>query len=141
MAAWAFEPSMSSRHSRLSTPTEALIAFMAGEGAPANRPPHMSCPPGPEDLGLKSVMNVQSGSEPPEPKAPAPAAPRSWALAAGLALLGLGVIAALYVLFAASSKPEAAGYARFAQGPLSRLAVLEDAPPQPTAELRDAAGA
>jgi thiol-disulfide isomerase/thioredoxin len=86
-------------------------------------------------------MNVQSGPEPTEPKAPSPAAPRSWALAAGLALLGLGVIAALYVLFAASSKPEAAGYARFAQGPLSRLAVLEDAPPQPATELRDASGA
>jgi thiol-disulfide isomerase/thioredoxin len=57
-------------------------------------------------------------------------------------MLAAGGLAVLYVLFAASSKPEqAGGYTRFAQGEMQRLQVLEDAPPMPTRALRDAAGA
>jgi thiol-disulfide isomerase/thioredoxin len=83
-------------------------------------------------------MNEQSGPE--TAKKDVPAAPRSWALAAGLTMAGIGVAALLYVLFTASSKPEQHGYARFAQGPLQRLTALEAPPPQPIAELRDSEG-
>jgi len=69
------------------------------------------------------------------------AAPKSWALQAGLVLILGGVAAFLYVLFAASSKPEPQGYARFAKGAMSSLAVMEAAPPLPVQPLKDAAGA
>jgi thiol-disulfide isomerase/thioredoxin len=83
-------------------------------------------------------MSGQSGPE--TAKNGGSTAPRSWAVAAGLAVAAIGVIGLLYVLFAASSKPDQAGYARFAQGPLARLAVLKAPPPQPLAELRDSEG-
>jgi thiol-disulfide isomerase/thioredoxin len=57
--------------------------------------------------------------------------PRSWALSAAGWLALLGAAAFLYVVFAATSKPPAQGYERFAEGPLSRLEVLDDPPPQP----------
>jgi hypothetical protein len=45
MAAWAREPSMSWRASRLSNPIEALIASMIASGPAANRPPHIVLDP------------------------------------------------------------------------------------------------
>lgn len=66
----------------------------------------------------------------------------NWAWRAALLLLAAGTIAVLYVLFAASSKPEQrAGLMRFATGEMHRLVVLEDPPPMPTRALRDANGA
>lgn len=57
-------------------------------------------------------------------------------------MLAAGAIAVLYVLFAASSKPEqTAGLMRFAQGDMQRLQILEAAPPMPTRSLRDVSGA
>ena len=66
----------------------------------------------------------------------------NWAFRAALLMLAMAALALLYVLFAASSKPvPAGGYARFAQGAMSRLAVMEDAPPMPMEPLQDASGA
>lgn len=57
-------------------------------------------------------------------------------------MLGLGLVALLYVVFAASSKPEQRdGLMRFARGELAQLAVLEAPPPLPGRPLRDAADA
>lgn len=56
-------------------------------------------------------------------------------------MLVLGAIGVVYVLLAASSKPEHdSGLMRFAVGEMSRLAVLEAPPPMPTRPLRDAEG-
>jgi len=68
-------------------------------------------------------------------------APRAWALPAVLVLGLVGVACFLYVLFAASSKPEAGGLARYAKGELDRLIVAEAPPPRPARPVRDAAGA
>ncbi len=71
-----------------------------------------------------------------------PRPPRSLALWTALAMLAAGAVALLYVLFAATSKPEpSGGLGRFATGAMARLQVLEDAPPMPAAVLRDAQGA
>ncbi|HVK80205.1 MAG TPA: TlpA disulfide reductase family protein [Verrucomicrobiae bacterium] len=68
-------------------------------------------------------------------------APRNWALWAAMLMLAAGVIALLYVLFAASSKPEAnAGLMQYAQGDMRRLQIMEAAPPMPTRTLTDAQG-
>jgi thiol-disulfide isomerase/thioredoxin len=57
-------------------------------------------------------------------------------------MVAAGAIAVLYVLFAAASKPEtASGLSRFATGEMTRLTVMEAAPPLPTRTLIDAAGA
>lgn len=67
---------------------------------------------------------------------------KPWALWAAMAMLGLGTVAVLYVLFAASSKPDPSqGLSRFARGEMSTLAVLAEPPPLPTRALRDANGA
>lgn len=51
------------------------------------------------------------------------------------------MLAVLYVLFAAASKPErTSGLMRFARGDMAALTVLEAPPPMPTRALRDAAG-
>jgi thiol-disulfide isomerase/thioredoxin len=69
-------------------------------------------------------------------------AQKNWALWAALALLAAGTLAVLYVLFAASSKPEpSTGLARFATGHMRELGVLDAPPSLPTRVLRDAAGA
>lgn len=78
-------------------------------------------------------MDTNANSAPPQ---------KPWALWAALTLVGAGAIAVLYVLFAASSKPETeGGLARFAQGEMARLYVMEAPPPMPARTLRDAAGA
>lgn len=57
-------------------------------------------------------------------------------------MLAAGAVALLYVLFVASSKPEAAGeLQRLAAGEMRALVVLEAPPPMPTRPLRDAADA
>jgi len=64
-----------------------------------------------------------------------------WALWAALAMLAAGGLWFLYVLFAASSKPEpSGGLTRFAVGEMARLQVLEDAPPMPSRAINDAEG-
>lgn len=51
-------------------------------------------------------------------------------------MLAMGALALLYVLFAASSKPRLdGGFARFADGEMRALTVLEDPPPLPSAPL------
>ena len=51
------------------------------------------------------------------------------------------MIVVLYVLFAASSKPETQhGLSQYAQGEMTRLYVAEVPPPMPARALRDAAG-
>ncbi len=78
-------------------------------------------------------MDTNANSAPPQ---------KPWALWAALTLVAAGAIAVLYVLFVASSKPDAeAGLSRFAQGDMVRLYVTEAPPPMPTRTLRDAAGA
>jgi thiol-disulfide isomerase/thioredoxin len=67
-------------------------------------------------------------------------AQKPWALWVALTLLAEGAIAVLYVLFAASSKPDA----QVASTVLPRRDVAfitEAPPPMPTRTLRDAAGA
>ena len=77
-------------------------------------------------------MDTNANSAPPQ---------KSWALWAALTLVAAGAIALVYVLFAASSKPETqGGLTRFAQGEMTRLVVLEAPPPMTTRTLRDAAG-
>lgn len=67
---------------------------------------------------------------------------KPWALWAALAMLAFGAAAVLYVVFAASSKPEQGqGLTRFARGEMERLIVLPDPPPLSARALRDAAGA
>ncbi len=51
IATWASEAAMSSRHSLLSKPIEALISRISAAGPPAKRPPHIRL-----DLGLSSAM-------------------------------------------------------------------------------------
>lgn len=56
-------------------------------------------------------------------------------------MLAAGMLAVLYVLFAAASKPErTSGLMRFARGDMAALTVLEAPPPMPTRALSDAAG-
>jgi len=61
---------------------------------------------------------------------------------AAFAMIALGLLAFLYVVFAASSKPSVTGgLTRFAQGELTKLVVVSDPPPMPLRPLQDAAGA
>jgi len=61
---------------------------------------------------------------------------------AALAMIAFGLLAFLYAVFAASSKPESAsGLTRFARGELAALAVLDAPPPMPLRALQDANGA
>jgi thiol-disulfide isomerase/thioredoxin len=77
-------------------------------------------------------LDTNANSAPPQ---------KPWALWAALTLLAAGAIAVLYVLFAASSKPEtAAGLTRFAHGEMARLYISDAPPPMPMRALRDAAG-
>ncbi len=77
-------------------------------------------------------MDTNANSAPPQ---------KPWALWAALTLIGAGAIALVYVLFAASSKPETqSGLRRFAEGEMARLYVMEAPPPMPTRTLRDVAG-
>lgn len=69
------------------------------------------------------------------------AAPRSWALRAALVLMGAGVVAVLYVFFAASSKPDTSAFAAYSTGAMRRLVVRDDAPPQPATPISDESGA
>lgn len=56
-------------------------------------------------------------------------------------MMAAGALAVLYVLFAASSKPQhETAYSRFADGAMARLTVLEAPPAMPARTLRDAAG-
>ncbi len=56
-------------------------------------------------------------------------------------MLAAGVMAFLYVLFFAASKPdEHVGLMRFAQGEMSALRIMEGAPPMPTRPLRGPEG-
>ena len=66
--------------------------------------------------------------------------PRSWALNAGLVLATLGIVAFLYVVSTAVSKPEQSGYGRFATGPLKTLIVADKPPPQSTRPFQTADG-
>lgn len=66
---------------------------------------------------------------------------KNWALWAALIMLAAGAAAVLYVLFAASSKPEnVSGLSRFATGEMTRLTSLDAPPPMPTRTLQDASG-
>jgi thiol-disulfide isomerase/thioredoxin len=77
-------------------------------------------------------LDTNANSAPPQ---------KPWALWAALTLLAAGTIAVLYVLFAATSKPEAdAGLSRFARGDMQRLYVMEAPPSLPARTLRDAQG-
>src|SRR5262249_32321685 len=127
MSACAFEPSMSSRHKRLSTSIDALIACIASSGMLAKRPPHIFWPPDEEE-----DLDTDTRSAP---------ARRNWALWAAMAMLAFAGIAILYVLFAAGSKPvETHGMARFATGAMRRLAVLDDPPELPLRAIQDDQG-
>lgn len=56
-------------------------------------------------------------------------------------MLAAGLLAFLYVLFFAASKPdEHAGLMRFAEGEMSALLIMEDAPPIPTRPLQGPEG-
>jgi thiol-disulfide isomerase/thioredoxin len=65
---------------------------------------------------------------------------RFWALPAALMLLLAGAGAFLYVLFAASSKPDTHAYAQFSVGAMRALTMLEAPPPQPASVLSDGEG-
>lgn len=57
-------------------------------------------------------------------------------------MLAAGTLVVLYVLFAATSKPEqTSGLMRFARGDMAALTVLDAPPPMSTRTLRDATGA
>lgn len=62
-------------------------------------------------------------------------------LIAGLAVIA-GLLGAVYVLSTATSKPKLeAGYARFADGPLGGLQIVQDPPAQPDLPIYGADGA
>ncbi|KAF0186593.1 MAG: redoxin domain-containing protein [Alphaproteobacteria bacterium] len=64
--------------------------------------------------------------------------PLALRVAGWLALVGL--LAAVYVLFTAVSKPADSGYARFAKGAMVNLVTVRDPPPQPLTRFANAAG-
>ena len=66
--------------------------------------------------------------------------PRSWVLKAGLGLAAVGVLAFLYVVSAAVSKPEGPGYARYATGALQSLKVVISPAPQSIRPFQTADG-
>ena len=68
------------------------------------------------------------------------AKPRSWALKVGLALAGVGLLAFLYAVSAAVSKPDESGYRRFATGALKALVVMERPAPQSSRSFQTADG-
>lgn len=73
---------------------------------------------------------------------PSGAKARNWAWLGALAFLAVGAAAVLYVLFAASSKPQLENaYARLARGQMERLVVLPDPPDMPREALRGQGGA
>jgi thiol-disulfide isomerase/thioredoxin len=60
---------------------------------------------------------------------------------AALALIAAGIAAVLYVLFAASSKPQTAGgLTRLATGEMANLRIEDAPPPMPTRALQNADG-
>ena len=66
----------------------------------------------------------------------------NWPLRAALVLMAAAVLAVLYVLFSASSKPEVAGdFTRFAKGHMAALQQMETPPAQPSRPITDAQGA
>ena len=65
----------------------------------------------------------------------------NWAWLAALTMLAAGMLAVLYVLFVAASKPdETSGLMRFARGDMRALTVMAPPPPMPSRTLRDASG-
>src|SRR5262245_18684973 len=110
---------------------EALIACMAAAGLPANRPPHIFAPArfAASWEGLDLGSDIGSGDNSPVKSA----RPKSW-MGAAMALAGV-----LYVVFLGASKPQGE-YRRFAQGAMAKLEIMADAPVQPEAAFRDAAG-
>lgn len=56
-------------------------------------------------------------------------------------LLGLGLVAFVYVLFSATSKPETSGLARFANGAMATLVVPDEPQEQTRRTFEDASGA
>jgi thiol-disulfide isomerase/thioredoxin len=58
------------------------------------------------------------------------AKPRTWAFKAGVAMAAIGLIGFLYAVSSALSKPEPAGYGRFAEGAMRKLVVPEKPRPQ-----------
>lgn len=76
-----------------------------------------------------------------QPHTPKPPKKSALPAIAGLAV-AVGLLAAVYVLFSATSKPEAeAGYARFATGALADLEIIAQPPAQPDLPIYDSAGA
>lgn len=67
--------------------------------------------------------------------------PRGWAWPVAAILAAAGLAGLLYVLFSASSKPAAFGFARYANGAMQNLTVLEAPPPRPGITLYDGEGA
>jgi len=71
----------------------------------------------------------------------APTSGKSWALKAALVLMAAGAAAVLYVVFAASSKPEtASGLRQFARGEMAQLEFVEAPPAFPVRPVQNAAG-
>jgi len=67
---------------------------------------------------------------------------KNWALWAAGLMFVVGAVALLYVLFAASSKPESvSGLSRFATGEMARLTAMDAPPPISARTLQDASGA
>lgn len=66
--------------------------------------------------------------------------PRSWALRAGVGLALVGFLGLLYAVSSAVSKPDDAGYGRFATGPLRALVVMDKPPEQSRRPFRTADG-
>lgn len=82
---------------------------------------------------MESDIKTSEGAEKPRP---------NWAWRAALLLVGVGVLAVLYVLFVASTKPDIqGGYSRYATGAMAKLAVIDEAPAMPTGSLQDGDGA
>lgn len=80
-----------------------------------------------------------AGADAQSPEKEAPKGGLALKAAGWLALIG--VLAAVYVLFSAVSKPADPGFRSYAVGAMKKLEVVREPPPQPLDHFTDAAGA
>ena len=61
-------------------------------------------------------------------------------LSIAVGVAAVGILAFLYVVFSAASKPDASDLASFRRGAMAKLEIAAEPPPQPARALQDASG-
>ena len=141
IAACAREPAKSCAASLWSKPIETLIACISSAGFFSNRPPHRLCPSGFWPFWCEASSDM-SEIEPLEKQTPAkPASLGRGTTTAIAGFLGVGAIAALYVMGLAACKPSPdAGVATVAHGTMAKLKPPAAPATYPDASFVDGAG-